>query len=418
MKCLLSHRVSVAGASLGAMAIILGLGTDSAWAASGTDYFKNKTVKYIVATSPGGGYDFYGRLISKYMEKNLPGSTFVVVNKPGGGHKIGTNIIYNSKANGLTLGIFNTGLIYSQVIGQKGIKFDLSRMSWVGKAAADPRVIMVASQSRFKSIKDFQTTKKPVIFSTSGVGTSGYNDTQMLGKVLGWNFKQILGYRGTQSELAMRRGEIDAAVGSLSSAKLFIKNGYGRLLAVIGGKPMKGVPQLHDLVKSKDARAIAALIGSQASLARFTAGPPNIPADRLGALRAAYKTSMGDKSLRDQAARAGRPINPAFGDEVRKKVRAALNQPPEVVALVRQILSVKAPSNKVLGTKLLSKTPDGRWITYKHGSKTIKSKISGSRTKINVGGKKAKRKVLAVGMVCDIDYKQGKKNEPKTIECK
>lgn len=413
--CLRTHA---AGLGMAVLAVAVGLGTGPAGAATGPEFYKGKTVKYIVATSPGGGYDFYGRLVGKYMEKYLPGSTFVVLNKPGGGHKIGANLIYNSAPNGLTIGIFNTGLIYSQVIGQKGIKFDLAKMSWIGKAASDPRVIMVAAQSPFKSIKDLKTAKTTVKFSSSGVGTSGYNDTQMLGKVLGWNFKQILGYRGTQSELAMRRGEIDAAVGSLSSAELFVKNGYGRLLAVIGGKAMKGVPQLMDVVEGKNAKAIAALIGSQAELARFTAGPPDIPADRLRALRAAYKSSMQDKGLLDQAAKAGRPIDPAYGEEVHDKVRAALNQPPEVVALVREILNVKPASNKVLGTALLSKTPDGRWITFKHGSKTIKAKISGSRTKIKVAGNKAKRKALKVGMICDIDYKPGGRNEPKTIECK
>lgn len=401
----------------GAAALVLGLGGPGAEAAGGAGYFKGKTVTYIVATSPGGGYDFYGRLVAKFMQKYLPGSTFVVKNKPGGGHKIGANLIYNSKPNGLTIGIFNTGLIYSQVIGQKGIKFDLSKMSWIGKAASDPRVVMGAVNGGPKTLAELKGPKT-WRFSSSGVGTSGYNDTQMLGKVLGWKYKMILGYRGTQSELAMRRGEIHAAVGSLSSAELFVKNGYGRLLAVIGGKAMKGVPQLMDVVEGREAKAIAALIGSQADLARFTGGPPNIPADRLKALRVAYDKSMADKSLQDQAKRAGRPLDPLSGDEVRKKVRAALNQPPEVVALVRQILNVKAPSNKVLGTKLLTKTPDGRWITFKHGAKTIKAKISGSRTKITVGGNKAKRKALKVGMVCDIDYKPGKRNEPKTIDCK
>ena len=230
--------------------------------------------------------------------------------------------------------------------------------------------------------------------------------------------KMILGYRGTQSELAMRRGEIHVAVGSLSSAGMFVKNGYGRFLAVIGGKGLPGVPLLIKVVKTKNAKAIAALIGSQAGLARFTAGPPGIPADRLAALRAAYKVALEDKLLRAQAAKAHRPIVPAYGDEVRDRVRAALNQPPEVVALVRRILKIKAPTNRALGTKLLTKTPDGRWITFKHGSKTIKSKISGSRTKIKIAGKKARRKALAVGMKCDIEYKLGKRNEPKNIECK
>jgi tripartite-type tricarboxylate transporter receptor subunit TctC len=401
----------------GCAAAMMALGMQPATAADGKDFFKGKTVTYIVATSPGGGYDFYGRLIAQFMEKNLPGSTFVVVNKPGGGHKIGANLIYNSKPNGQTIGIFNTGLIYSQVIGQPGIKFDLSKMSWIGKAASDPRVVMAATNGGPKTLAELKGPKS-WRFSSSGVGTSGYNDTQMLGKVLGWNYKMILGYRGTQSELAMRRGEIHAAVGSLSSGELFVKNGYGKFLAIIGGKPMKEAPQLIDVVEGKDAKAIAALIGSQADLARFTAGPPAIPADRLTALRTAYDASMADKALQEQAAKSGRPLEPLSGAEVAKKIRVALDQPPEVVALVREILNVKAPSNKALGTKLLSKTPDGRWITFKHGSKTIKAKISGSRTKIQIDSKKAKRKALKVGMVCDIDYKPGGNNEPKTIECK
>jgi tripartite-type tricarboxylate transporter receptor subunit TctC len=417
MKTNLTGMRGLALGAGGCAAALLAFGIQPARAADGADFFKGKTVNYIVATSPGGGYDFYGRLIAKFMEKNLPGSTFVVVNKPGGGHKIGANLIYNSKASGQTIGIFNTGLIYSQVIGQPGIKFDLSKMSWIGKAASDPRVIMAATNGGPKTLDELKGPKT-WRFSSSGVGTSGYNDTQMLGKVLGWKYKMILGYRGTQSELAMRRGEIHAAVGSLSSAELFVKNGYGKFLAIIGGKSMKEAPQLIDVVKGKDAKAIAALIGSQADLARFTAGPPAIPADRLAALRTAYDKSMADKTLQAQAARAGRPLEPLSGPEVHKKVRLALNQPPEVVALVRQILNVKAPSNKVLGTKLLSKTPDGRWITFKHGSKTVKAKISGSRTKIKIGGQKAKRKALKVGMACDIDYKPGKRNEPKTIECK
>jgi len=387
-------------------------------AQSGTDFFKGKTVTYIVATGAGGGYDFYGRLVARYMEKQLPGSTFVVKNVPGAGHIIGANQIYHAKPNGQTIGIFNTGLIFSQVLKKKGVRFDLGKMTWLGKAASDPRVVMVTAQSPIKTIDDLRMAKETVKFSSSGVGSSGYNDTQMLGKVLGWNYKMILGYRGTDSELAMRRGEIDAAVGSLSSAELFHKNGYGRIIVQIGGKPAGEWPLLSNVVTEPNAKAIAALIGSQAELARFTAGPPGIPADRTAALRAAYKAALEEKELQAHAAKADRPIDPLYGEEVANLVRAALDQPPEVVALVKEILEAKPSSNKVTGTKLLTKTPDGRWITFKHGEKTIKSKISGSRTKITVAGNSANRKTLAAGMVCDIDYKPGGDNEPKTIDCK
>src|SRR4051795_13361796 len=116
-------------------------------AQEGGEFYKGKTVNYIVATAPGGGYDSYGRLVAEYMQRNLPGSTFVVKNMPGAGHIIGANAIYASKADGLTIGTFNTGLIYNQIVQREGVHFDLTKMSWVGKAATDPRVITIGVQS-------------------------------------------------------------------------------------------------------------------------------------------------------------------------------------------------------------------------------------------------------------------------------
>ena len=92
----------------------------TAMAADGDSLFSGKTVTYVVATGAGGGYDYYGRLIAKYMQKYLPGSTFVVKNVPGAGHIIGANLVANSKPNGETIGTFNTGLIFAQLLGRKG----------------------------------------------------------------------------------------------------------------------------------------------------------------------------------------------------------------------------------------------------------------------------------------------------------
>jgi tripartite-type tricarboxylate transporter receptor subunit TctC len=63
-------------------------------AETGADFYKGKTITYIVATPPGGGYDFYGRLVSEYLQKYLPGSTVVVKNMPGAGHLVGANALY------------------------------------------------------------------------------------------------------------------------------------------------------------------------------------------------------------------------------------------------------------------------------------------------------------------------------------
>jgi tripartite-type tricarboxylate transporter receptor subunit TctC len=111
--------------------------------AAEADYFKGKTVTYIVATGAGGGFDFYGRLVARYMQKNLPGSTFVVRNMPGAGHIVGTNFIYHSKPNGLTLGTFNTAMFLNQILGKKGVKYDMAKMNYLGKLASSYKILMI-----------------------------------------------------------------------------------------------------------------------------------------------------------------------------------------------------------------------------------------------------------------------------------
>jgi tripartite-type tricarboxylate transporter receptor subunit TctC len=319
--------------------------TSPASAQSGADFFKGKTVTYIVSTAPGGGYDSYGRLIAEAMQRYLPGSTFIVKNMPGAGHLIGANAIYASKPDGLTIGTFNTGLIYNQAIKQEGVKFDLEKMSWIGKAAADPRVITVAAQSPIKTYQDLVSVKEPVNFSTAGLGSASYVETTMLTSALKLPIKILTGYNGSDDQLAMRRGEITGSIASRSSWEQFIANGYGRFIAQIGGSE-KDIPQLAPQVSDPKGKALVALVQSQGDIARLTAGPPGIPQPQLDALRAAYKSALEDKDLLEKAKKLGLPIEPAYGDDVLKKVREALNQSPETVALLKNALEQKEPEKK------------------------------------------------------------------------
>src|SRR5258708_20140399 len=115
--------------------------------AADANLFKGKTITYIVATGPGGGYDSYGRLIARYLQKHLPGSRILVRNVPGAGHIVGANTIYAAKPDGLTIGMFNTGLIYDQLLKRDGGLFDLTKFSWVGKAAHDTRSPLISTTS-------------------------------------------------------------------------------------------------------------------------------------------------------------------------------------------------------------------------------------------------------------------------------
>ena len=410
------------GTFLKAITLSLGFTTSAVAAPDGADFYKGKTVTYIVATAAGGNYDTYGRLVADFMQKHLPGSKFVVKNMPGAGHIIGANAIYASKPDGLTIGTFNTGLIYGQLIGQ--IKIDLTKMSWVGKAASEPRVFLISTKSPIKSFEDLQKSKEPVNFASSGVGSASYVETRMLIDALKLPIKIIPGYSGTEGEMAMRRAEVSGTIGSRSSFDGFVKNGYGRFIAQIGGKD-KDVPQLSSLVTDPNGRTMISLIASQGEIARLTAGPPNIPKERLEALRGAYKKAMEDKDLKARVAKLGIPLDPDYGDDVLRQVKAAINQSPETIALLARTLDVKPPTPAVESQMLKATGPltevmeKGREIAFTgHDGKKVNSKVSGSRTQIMIADKEAKREDLKAGLNCDINYKPGGDNEPSSIKCK
>src|SRR5262249_53967550 len=149
------------------------------------------------------------------------------------------------------------------------------------------------------------------------------------------NVKILTGYNGNEDQLAMRRGEVVGAIASRSSWEQFIKNGYGKFIAQIGGNETD-VPQLAALVTDASAKALVALVQSQGDISRLPGGPRAIPADRLEALRAAYRKARENKELQARAEKLERPVEPLYGDEVLKAVTAALAQTPETVALLKQ----------------------------------------------------------------------------------
>lgn len=308
--------------------------------ASEDDFFRGKTVSYVVATAPGGGYDGYGRLTARYMEKYLPGSTFVVVNRPGAGHMIGANIIYAAKPDGLTMGTFNIGVIYPQLVGLKAAQYDLGKMSWIGKPASEKRVIMVGINTPLKTFQDLRTAKEPVPIAISGVGSAAYAELHMLANVFGLNLKLLPGYSGTDDDMAIMRGEVAGKLGSISGQGPMVRNGRGRFIVQIGGARETGYGEMTyaaDVAETPDQIAVVNLIAAQSEISRVTAGPPAIPADRLAVLREAYRKAFSDPELLAEANKLQYAIEPLVGEDVVKSITAALAQPPRIIEMLKEL---------------------------------------------------------------------------------
>ena len=110
-------------------------------------------------------------------------------------------------------------------------------------------------------------------------------------------------------------------------------------------------------------------MATMGNLSRIMSGPPNIPADRLKALRTAFRQAMASKKLRDAAKRAKRGIEPAYGDEVQKMVVDLMVQPPEIVAMLKKLSTLKddliAHTGPVTKTKPFGKSQKPRTTSGK-----------------------------------------------------
>ncbi len=300
--------------------------------------FEGKNVSYIVATNAGGGYDAYARMISPYLQKQLKADNVIIRNVPGAGHIVGTNTLWRAKKNGLTLGTFNVGLVYGQLVGQEGINFDLRKFEWVGKAAGEPRAIVVSEKCDIKSMADLMAAETAVKFGSAGIGSASYSDMMLLADALDLKVDVIAGFDGTEGEMSMMRGEICAVLGSTSSFQSFVDTGNGSFILAIGGD-IPGTPRAIEFAKDEHARQQIDLIDTLAQLGRITALPPGTPPDIVETVRAAYRAALEDPDLLAEAKKQQRPIEPMYGEDVGRLIDDVLKQTPETVEMIRKAIN-------------------------------------------------------------------------------
>lgn len=312
-------------------------------------FYNGKTITFIVATKAGGGYDTYARTLGPYLQKYLPGSTVIIKNVPGAGHIIGTNELNLAKPDGLTIGTFNTALIFGQIVGTEGIKFDLTKFSWLAKMSSDNRVLMVSTKSPYKTFDDLlkASATKPIVMATNGPTSAAHVDALLVQEATGLKVKTISGYQGNDGDLAILRGEVDGEVGSYGSLKHFIDSGDGRFLLQIGKEKVAGltnIPLVSEVTKPEK-KAMGELLIANASLGRLVAAPPGIPEARRQALIQAIKKSAADPDFLAAAKKQDLEIEPAYGDDVSNLVKAALAQNQADLALLKEILGPAAQGN-------------------------------------------------------------------------
>jgi len=313
-----------------------------------SDFYSHRTVTLIVGFPPGGGYDTYVRMLSRYYGRFIPGNPSVVPsNLPGAGSMNAANHIFNNDTNdGTVLGMFASSAVMEPLLGNKAALFDPTKFSWIGSMSQDVAYCGVWQTPGAAATFD-EMLHKETIFGGGAPAAITYQYPLILKNVLGAQIRVIPGYAGTRDiDLAMHRGEVNGECGLYGSS---IKAQFaddvkaGRLKLVIQMGPRKSnefgdIPSVYDYAKTDDDRAVLDVHFKQLVLGRPVAGPPGIAADRLAALRDAFAATMKDKDFLAEANKVGLDISPATAEEVQELLKHFAAFSPAVFEKARQAI--------------------------------------------------------------------------------
>jgi len=165
--------------------------------------------------------------------------------------------------------------------------------------------------------------------------------------LLGTRMQVVTGYQGqNEINIAAERGEVQGNNTGVSNLTVnradWLRDNKVRILLQYGGErlaPLKDVPTAVELAGSEADRAALRFYALKFNMARPLFLPPDVPADRVAALQAAFAATMQDPQYLADAKRIGLDTNWLGGDDVAKLIRQVQDTPQPVIDRLRELLA-------------------------------------------------------------------------------
>jgi tripartite-type tricarboxylate transporter receptor subunit TctC len=321
-------------------------------AASVEDFYKGKTIQFIVGGSAGGGYDTYTRLIARYFAQYVPGKPSIVVqNMPGAAMLIAANYTFNSAPrDGTVIGHWSGPLILQHMMGNPAVQFDGRKFGWLGMPTSDALVCILTDRSGIKTAEEWRKAKTRVKLGAIGPGTSGTDDTKLLAAATDFPLQLVEGYKGTADiRIAAETGEVDGTCAfGWQSAKVTWANALRAgqvhvvLQTMIEPHPeLKNVPLAIEFAKTEEGKKLLRIAADLYGKQRLYSLPPQVPEERVRALQKAFVETLKDPKLLAEAEKAKLEVDPVDGSGIEKMVKGLYEIEPAVVNQVKQLLQSK-----------------------------------------------------------------------------
>lgn len=328
-------------------ALALAAGGGVAAADPVADFYRGRQLQMIVATAPGGDYDNRARLIARHIGRHIPGEPVLVpANMPGAVGVAAANYLANvAPRDGTVLHAIMQNMAAHQATGGQGVKFDVLKFGWIGSSTDSPNLISAWHTTGITSIAQVQ--EKELVVGAPGTATASVYYPQALNMLIGTKFKIISGYPGGNNvNVAMERGEVGGrGANSLAAWQAthpdWLKEGKVRHLVQIALKrhpELPDVPLMHELARNETDRQVLLFLSSDIPLSRPYVTTPDVPAERLTALRRAFDATMKDEAFLAEARRSQIDISPTTGEDAYRIVQQIMAAAPQVRTRAKAIM--------------------------------------------------------------------------------
>jgi tripartite-type tricarboxylate transporter receptor subunit TctC len=311
------------------------------------DFYKGKTIAFIVGFGPGGGYDLYPRLLARFLGRHIPGNPSVVVqNMEGAGSVRAANYVFAvAPKDGTVVAAVNQNMPMYQLLGGPGAQFETGKLQWLGSMANSNGVVYTWYASGIRTIEDAKTREVPL--GAVGPSSDSYIYATIINEVAGTRFKPINGYTGTgQINIAIERGEVMGRGGTSwvsvqSGNKDWLDGHKINILVQVGFEKepeLPDVPMLQELVRSPEGAEIVKLISLPTALGYAHWVAPGVPAERVEALRSAYAATLRDPDFRNEANKLNMEMRPRTGAQLTALASQVISMPKSVLTRTAKVL--------------------------------------------------------------------------------
>jgi tripartite-type tricarboxylate transporter receptor subunit TctC len=311
------------------------------------DFYKGKTIKFIVASGTGAGYDAMARLLARHLGNHIPGNpSFVVQNMPSGAGMSAINHVFNiSMRDGTEIGLFNRATLFAPLLGNNVAKYKVEEFNWLGSPASytdNAYVFIIRAELPYRTFDELRRADPPLI-----VGTSNSVIIAIIEEALKPRMKLVRGYLGQGLDIAFESGEVQAQGTSYANLTGFkpewLRDNFVRIMTQFGsGKriaALPDVPTARELAQNEEDRALIEFSEGSLTLGFPTAAPPGVPAERVAVLRAGFEATMQDPAFRADGVRAKLEYSPRDGAALQAAILKLSQTPPAIRERYKKLLA-------------------------------------------------------------------------------